>query len=380
MTDIRVNTYTTGSQDAAAVAADAAGNYVVVWVSVGQDGSLSGIYGQLYGADGRPVGDEFLVNATTSNNQLAPRVAMSADGDFVVTWDSSGQDGDGLGIYGQRFAADGTPEGSEFLVNTYTTDTQATSTVAMDDDGNFVVAWGSSLQDGSSYGVFAQRYNASGEAQGSEFQVNTYTSSAQAVASVAMDADGDFILTWTSSGQDGSSSGIFAQRYNAAGEAQGDEFQVNTYTTNAQSGSSVAADDDGNFVIVWQSSGQDASSNGIYGQRYNAAGVAQGSEFRVNTYTTGNQVNSAVSMDSDGDFVVVWHSASQDAAVTASMRRITMLTARRTVASTGSTTRRSTINRSRKWLCLRTALRSSSGRHRTPTATASTRTMRLTSR
>ena len=40
-----------------------------------------------------------------------------ADGGFVVTWQSDGQDGSGYGIYGQRYMADGTAEGSEFLVN-----------------------------------------------------------------------------------------------------------------------------------------------------------------------------------------------------------------------------------------------------------------------
>ncbi|HZF57487.1 MAG TPA: hypothetical protein VEZ19_03325, partial [Rubrobacter sp.] len=69
---------------------------------------------------------------------------------------------------------------------------------------------------------------------GGEFQVNTYTTSNQENPSVAMDSDGDFVVTWTSNGQDGSDNGIYGQRYNAAGEAQGAEFQVNTYITSYQ--------------------------------------------------------------------------------------------------------------------------------------------------
>jgi hypothetical protein len=98
-----------------------------------------------------------------------------------------------------------------------------------------------------------------------------------------MDADGDFVVTWHSSGQDGSSLGIYGQRYNAAGVAQGGEFRVNTYTTSFQTFSAIAMDADGDFVVTWQSYGQDGSNYGIYGQRYNAAGVAQGTEFRVNS-------------------------------------------------------------------------------------------------
>jgi hypothetical protein len=39
--------------------------------------------------------------------------------------------------------------------------------------------------------------------------------------------------------------------------------------------------------------------------------VAQGSEFRVNSYTTGDQRNPAVASSPDGDFVVVWDSRYQ---------------------------------------------------------------------
>ena len=39
------------------------------------------------------------------------------------------------------------------------------------------------------------------------------------------------VITWSSYGQDGSQSGVLAQRYNAAGVAEGGEFQVNSYTT-----------------------------------------------------------------------------------------------------------------------------------------------------
>ena len=72
----------------------------------------------------------------------------------------------------------------------------------------------------------------------------------------------------------------------------GPQFQVNTYTTSYQEGSSVAADADGDFVVVWRSlgsSGSDTSFFSIQGQRYNSAGSAVGSQFQVNTYTTNDQ-------------------------------------------------------------------------------------------
>ena len=46
---------------------------------------------------------------------------------------------------------------------------------------------------------------------------------------MAMDADGDFVVAWASDGQDGDGRGIYAPRYNAVVPA-GPEFQVNPST------------------------------------------------------------------------------------------------------------------------------------------------------
>ncbi len=163
----------------------------------------------------------------------------------------------------------GLAQGVEFRVNTFTTGAQGLPSVAMDADGDFVVAWESyGNQDGSAAGVFARRYNASGVAQGVEFQVNTFTTGGQRFPSVAMDADGDFVVTWSSVNQDGSNFGVYAQRYSAAGVAQGNEFRVNTFTTGAQALAVVAMDADGDFVVAWDSGGQDGSDYGVFAQRY----------------------------------------------------------------------------------------------------------------
>jgi hypothetical protein len=276
--DFRVNTNTSFDQDRPAVAMDDNGNFVVVWetLAAGEDGLA--IFAQRYNAAGAAQGMNFRVNTYTTNNQFEPAVAMDANGDFVVTWTSTGQEGSGGndGIYAQRYNAAGVAQGTEFRVNTYTTNFQVYPAVAMDDGGDFVVAWGSNLQDGSNYGVYAQRYNASGIPQGAEFPVNTHTAGNQGgriaanlvEQSVTMDADGDFVIVWTSQGQDGSSAGIYAQAYDSAGTAHGGEFRVNTFTTNAQQAPVVAMDADGDFVVAWESNLQDGSGFGVYAQRY----------------------------------------------------------------------------------------------------------------
>ena len=106
-----------------------------------------------------------------------------------------------------------------------------------------------------------------------------------------MDAAGDFVITWQSNQQDGPGTGwdVYAQRYNAAGSALGGEFRVNTTTAQDQINPSVAVDGAGDFVIAWQSQGQDGGGWGVYAQRYDATGAALGGEFRVNTTTAQDQ-------------------------------------------------------------------------------------------
>src|SRR5262249_19884968 len=162
--------------------------------------------------------------------------------------------------------------------------------------------------------VYAKRYSAAGVelpppsgmplGLGNEFRVNSYTTGFQNSPSVATSAAGNFVVAWVSIYQDGSSNGVFAQRYSSAGQPLGPEFRVNTYTTNDQWNASVAMDAAGDFVVAWRSGLQDGSGDGVYGQRYSATGVAQGGEFRVNTYTTSDQGFPSVAIDAAGDFAV----------------------------------------------------------------------------
>jgi len=104
---------------------------------------------------------------------------------------------------------------------------------------------------------------------GGEFRVNTYTTGDQSEPAVAIFEGGSFVVVWTS-GQDGSGSGVFAQRYAAGGAPLGPEFRVNTFTTGSQDQPRVAAGGAGEFMVVWTSEAQDGSGPGVFGQRYAA--------------------------------------------------------------------------------------------------------------
>ena len=281
----------------------------MIWQSYGQDGDGYGIYGQIFNADGTKSGSEFPVNTYTTNYQQLPSVASLSAGKFVVTWQSTDQDGSGYGVYGQIFNSDGTKSGIEFQINTYTINGQMRSSVASLSTGKFVVAWQS---DGDGWGVYGQLFNADRTKNGSEFPVNTYTTGAQVIPSVSSLNNGKFVVTWSSNGQDGDGWGIYGQIFNADGTKSGTEFQANTYTVNDQWGAAVASLNNNSFVVTWMSDGQDGDQEGVYGQIFNADGTKSSSEFQVNTYIINTQSYPSVANLNKDKFVVTWTSNGQD--------------------------------------------------------------------
>ena len=307
--EFRVSAYTTTSHRPA-LALGSKGDLIVAWGS-NQDGSGLSLHGRRFDADGNPAGPDFRVNTFTPGNQYQARVGRAADGRFVVIWRID-DDGSSTGIVARRFDASGNAVGSEFAVNTYTLGMQQFADVAVETDGDFVVVWMEVFndRDGSQTSIFGQRFDAAGNRLGSDFQVNTYTTGFQSDPSVSMSPAGGFVASWSGPG-DGSAAGVFARRFDASGNPIGNDFVVNTYTTGGQYGGGgfgrVAHDARGNFVVTWQGPG-DFTGSDSFAQRFTAAGVRRGTEFRVNTYTTNPQVMPSVASDSVGNFVIDWDS------------------------------------------------------------------------
>ncbi|MED5461880.1 MAG: calcium-binding protein, partial [Pseudomonadota bacterium] len=155
---------------------------LITWHSERQDGDNNNyynVYGQRFNADGTAHTDgEFLVNSYTSGQQYYSSVTaleaefdgsgnITSGGGFVVTWrddngSSGSRGGSGQDVFGQVYDANGNTVGGEFLVNSYTYSSQGDPSVAATGGGGFVVTWESDGQDGSYYGVYSQRYDASG--------------------------------------------------------------------------------------------------------------------------------------------------------------------------------------------------------------------------
>ena len=269
--EFQVNVWTTHAQHSPAVAPDGAGGFVVVWESPSGDGTdldAGSIQGRRYDAAGVPLGGEFQVNTYTTSSQSAPVVAADATGS-VVAWSSFGSamDGEGTSVQAQRYDAAGTPLGPQFQVNEWTTGFQGSPAVALDGAGTLVVAW---ARDYSGSLIQARRFDAAGTPLGPEFQVNAFTTFILANPAVAADAAGNFVVVWdTLYWASFEFSTVQGQRYDAAGTPLGGEFQVNAHGDAGQGRPAVANTAGADFVVLWDSfasDGSDADEKSVQGQ------------------------------------------------------------------------------------------------------------------
>ena len=313
-------THTAGNQEGPGVAADAAGRFVATWQSQGSGGDDDdgfSIQVQRYDSGGGPLGAELQVNTFTAGDQTAPAIGVSPSGTFVVAWQSAGSDGSGTSIRARRYESGGTPQGGDFQVNATTAGDQATPAVGVDGAGNFVVVWQSPAQDGNGLGVFAQRYHASGVALGGELQVNTYTTGDQSDPAISVDPAGDFLIAWQSAGSagdDDDGTSIQARAFSAVGGALGDEVQVNATTLGDQRRPALCRFVDGGAVIAWDSEHLPParSSRGsvpIFGIRAQAAAATAlpvGSELEISADSEDEQRAPALTCRPGGEFLAVW--------------------------------------------------------------------------
>ncbi|NQT39502.1 MAG: hypothetical protein HQ581_18545, partial [Planctomycetes bacterium] len=236
----------------------------------------------------KQTSDEFRVNSEEPNNpftqspdkynQTSPAVAMDADGDFIITWQSevpnkyssAGQvvESSVTDIFAQRFS----PTGH------VTEDADITFRTDVDLDGVADVI----------HGV---------KPLGNEFRVNTFTANAQFTPHVGMDADGDFVITWASDGQSNSFfNGVKAQQYNRDGDRLGGEWLVNDEDTELHRAPWVGVSDDGHFAISWVTSGA------LMAEIYNPDGNVLAAEFVVQA---GGALQS-IDFDTANNMIIGW--------------------------------------------------------------------------
>ncbi len=283
------------------------------------------------------LGPLFAVSAYSSSaaagDQEKPKLALLNDGGAVFVW-QGGRYGFQK-IYARFLAANGVFTTSDILVNTYTNNFQIDPAVATLSDGSVIVVWSSYGEDGDLQGIYGQRLSAAGAKLGGEFQINQFYVHNQRTPAVAALANTNFVVTWVSELERASASvDIYGRIYTGISNgvsAVGNEFPLNTSTSNMCANPQVAGSPQGGFAVVWSQNDSIASTVGsqngvqisesqtllssnswdVFGRLFNANGTAAGAPVRLNTYTYGDQYAPRISAFGK-DYLTVWISLGQD--------------------------------------------------------------------
>jgi hypothetical protein len=110
--DFIINSHLFGDQYRPKIAAGPTGS-LVVWTSMGQDGSREGVFGRFLQSGTAVAGSEMQINTTTVSMQIHPAVAWNGVNSFLVVWSSfagaSGIGPSGFDLYGQAFTLNTSP-------------------------------------------------------------------------------------------------------------------------------------------------------------------------------------------------------------------------------------------------------------------------------
>jgi len=269
-------------------------NVVVVWTSFNQAGtnSLMDVYAKILSPGGLTISNEFLVNQFTNYNQRTPSVAALKGGGFVVTWVSEQQQAvapvlqsnsvyyasavtPSVNIYARLYQSNGVPVTGEFNVDGGNNSACGNPRVAAASDGGFMVVW-SQITTGTANGwdVYGRPFTKSGVG-GAIGRINTYLKGNQYIPQIS--AIGlDYLVLWTSWGQDGSREGVYGQFVHNDGSLVGTEFRVNTTTVGQQMQPVVASDGVSQFLAVWTSYTGSPYSFDLFAQRFmNVSSILQ---------------------------------------------------------------------------------------------------------
>lgn len=231
-------------------------------------------------------------------------IAADGRGNYVTV--RSGFDGSGNGVFASVYSRAGSILVYDFRVNDSTTGDQDGPSVAMNANGNFVISWTNFADSSGKPAVYVKRFTSTGQPLGPQVRISSSTYGPQYNMGVGIDANGGFAATWYHWAWGTNVLDTWSRRYNAAGLPVTGQTRANSYTPDVQVGSDIAMADDGSYVVVWESYGQDGDQWGVFGQRFNALGGRVGTEFQVNTLTAGSQQLAKVAMTGSGKFVVVF--------------------------------------------------------------------------
>jgi hypothetical protein len=131
---------------------------------------------------------------------------------------------------------------------------------------------------------------------------------------VALQEDGDFLVVWesdTSPGNDNDSGAIVARAFGADGTPFGPDFQVNVDITGEQAEPAVVTLPDDQFEVVWNDDGLNIKRRTLAGD-----GTPLSTELQANSITFGDMYRPEIATGLPAHAVAIWNADVPDAVYT----------------------------------------------------------------
>ncbi len=263
------------------------------------------------------TGDEILVNESRLGDQVDPALAVNAAGELLVVWVSEHTGAES--VFARRFDAAGEPLGGEFRLGASEAGRENLPTVVALGDG-FVAAWGRTDESGRPQGLFGRRVGPEGIA-GDEFLLSPQDGRFHVEPSLDTDGAGRLALAWMAS-EPGAEWEVHSRLFDADGAPLTEPAAMPGVDAGHRNGATVAMAKDGRYLVAYNAHGVKTGKAGepgsklpvdVVGQFYTADGQPVGERFVVNQETDGEQtlqvgLNSRHAAWSGLDqLALVWH-------------------------------------------------------------------------
>jgi len=279
------------------------GNYLVTWTD--ERIGTKDIFLQRYNNNFEKVGKNELVNDDIGelSDQNDPEITKINETKIAVVWED-GRNGEyDTDIYMQVLQLDGVKYGGNIKVNDNENfSIQYNPAISSSQNGFFVIVWEDYRNNNSD--IYGQLFNENGQKIGGNFKVNKspkcYT------PDVAMDENGNFVVVWDSRND----YSIYSQKYLPNAEAYGEPLKINdTEILSNYANPSISMNQNGDYVVAWADA-RDWNANGydIYAQAISSNQEFIRGNTRVNDDANNKmQFEPNVSLNDSGRFVIVWN-------------------------------------------------------------------------
>lgn len=253
-----------------------------------------------------PLGPSFAVSPSTSAIQAGPDSARRPDGGFIVVWSGHPPQSDSAAVFGRRFDPAGEPLGSEFPVSAAEAGSYRGVRIALGADGGFLVVWQSGLWD--DHDAWGRAFDPDGSPYGDPFRLHPVLPGSQQYPAVAADPAGGFVVAWSYRRPDGYPHGARARRLEFDGTPMALPFQL-VADDRAGVRPSLGAVGPGEFVVAYMARDYGAPRYESWARTFSATGAVD-SEFRVDdAESTYGAFSPEVAVDPAGGFIVTWSDA-----------------------------------------------------------------------